>query len=196
MSEYKPHAVIIAGPNGSGKTSLIDDLIAFGYQKRPPLTLPSHIINPDKIRQSPEILALKATSQNLDLAAQKLAYQRRQRLIEARQSLAFETVMSHPSRLVELQQLRDQGYRVFLTFITTNNADINVERVRYRVQTGTTTGHDVPERSITERHVRTLNLLPAAIELADVSLLYDNSYDRQSRIRLTKPPAAYARHSI
>jgi DNA-binding transcriptional LysR family regulator len=102
----------VAGPNGSGKTSLIDDLIAYGYQKHPSLTLPSHIINPDKIRQSPEILALKATGQNLDLAAQKLAYQRRQRLIEARQSLAFETVISHPSRLVELQQLRDQGYRV------------------------------------------------------------------------------------
>ena len=102
----------MAGPNGSRKTSLIDDLIAYWYQKHPSLTLPSHIINPDKIRQSPEILALKATGQNLDLAAQKLAYQRRQRLIEAKQSLAFETVISHPSRLVELQQLRDQGYRV------------------------------------------------------------------------------------
>ncbi|WP_241136704.1 zeta toxin family protein [Achromobacter insuavis] len=176
MGESEVRVVILAGPNGSGKTSLIEDLVALGG-------LTEQIINPDEVRKSPQIAALALADPNADLdrAAQKLAYQRRQALIDAKQPFAFETVMSHPSRLVELQQLRDQGYFVFLTFIATNSPDINVKRVQQRVETNTTTGHDVPEKSIRERYHRTLNLLPAAIELADRAVLYDNSYSDQAR---------------
>jgi predicted ABC-type ATPase len=171
----------MAGPNGSGKTSLIEDLIELGHLMQPPLSLPKRVINPDEMRKSSEVLALASSTKNLDQLAQKLAYQQRQALIAARGSFAFETVMSHPSRLVELRQLRDQGYSVYLIFITTNSPNINVDRVKFRVLSQTTTGHNVPERNIRERYYRTLNLLPAAIELADHSVLYDNSYSGQAR---------------
>jgi predicted ABC-type ATPase len=66
---------------------------------------------------------------------------------------------------------------VQLLFVSTNSPDINVRRVAYRVKTGTTTGHDVPEDKTRSRYDRTTALLPAAVELADQAFLYDNSYD-------------------
>lgn len=173
--------VVMAGPNGSGKTSLIEDLLEAGAAMTPPIEMPANIINPDLIRQSPDILKLEGTGADLDAAAQKAAYLMRRRFMDAQQPFAFETVMSHPSRLTELQQLRDHGYSVYLTFITTKSPDINVERVKFRVQSGTTTGHDVPEQRVRDRYARTLHLLPAAIELADHALLFDNSYAMQPR---------------
>ena len=53
-------------------------------------------------------------------------------------------------------------------------------RVAFRVQTQSTTGHHVPERTVRERYERTLALLPKAVELADVAFVYDNSVNYQA----------------
>ncbi|MFC4277932.1 zeta toxin family protein [Achromobacter aloeverae] len=173
----------MAGPNGSGKTSVIQAIEA-EYRKRSQDSLPNVIINPDVIRKLPETLDLaRAEGLHPDRAAQKVAFLHRQRAMEAGQAFAFETVMSHPTKLAELAELRAAGYAVQLVFISTKNADINVRRVAYRVRTRTTTGHDVPEDRTRERYARTMALLPAAIEHADHARLYDNSYDGQPYTR-------------
>jgi hypothetical protein len=85
--------------------------------------------------------------------------------------------MSHPARLSELLVLKERGYHLLLTFITTDDPERNVERVALRYRTGTTTGHYVPPEKVRERYHRTLALLPRAAELADTVFVYDNSVD-------------------
>nr|WP_255701924.1 zeta toxin family protein [Bordetella sp. LUAb4] len=210
--------VIMAGPNGSGKTSVIGALQDEHPARRQESLLPDLIINPDIVRKLPETLELARTDgSHPDRAAQRVAYLHRQRAMETQQPFAFETVMSHPSKLAELAELRAAGYSVQLIFVTTKHPDINVRRVAYRVRSNTTTGHDVPENKTRERYERTMALLPAAIEHANESRLYDNSYDgqlytrqasiaqedaddvagtRQFRIVLTATPENWVRDAI
>ncbi len=68
----------------------------------------------------------------------------REELLACERSFAFETVMSHESKVNFLAKARSQGYKTYLYFITTDSAELNVERVKQRVARG---GHDVlPEK--------------------------------------------------
>lgn len=171
---------MIAGPNGSGKTTLTrqlrDDGVEFG-----------DYVNPDEIAET-----LTGSYDDRVRRAQAIADRRRADALEARRSFSFETVMSHPSKLDVLRTARLRGFRTALYFIATASPELNVSRVRQRVALG---GHDVPEDRIRARYVRTLRLLPEALRLADVSVLFDNSYGairpfyrRDGDAELTDPP--------
>lgn len=101
----------------------------------------------------------------------------RRTAIEHRQTFAFETVMSHTSRINEIINLKKQGYHVLLVFITTDDPEKNVVRVTNRFHSQTTTGHFVEPDKVRERYHRTLALLPKAVEIADAAFVYDNSID-------------------
>jgi predicted ABC-type ATPase len=92
--------------------------------------------------------------------------------IEERRNFAFETMMSHESKLDMLAVSRQGGYRNYLYFVTTGDPAINVERVRQRVAEG---GHPVPPEKVVERYERSMALLPAALRLCDRAYLFDNS---------------------
>ncbi len=85
---------------------------------------------------------------------------------------AFETVMSHKSKLKELAVARKEGYKIYLYFVCIDNPEINIERVRDRVKKG---GHDVNSTKLRERYLNTLENLYPAIKLADKVYLFDNS---------------------
>ena len=74
----------------------------------------------------------------------------RQKLLEARVSFTFETVMSVPDKVAFLRKAQQFGYRTYLYYVATEDPDINISRVRYRVKMG---GHPVPE----DNDVATLN---------------------------------------
>ncbi|MYM21944.1 hypothetical protein GTP46_04685 [Duganella sp. FT135W] len=175
-SALGPLVVVFAGPNGSGKTSLIEELKHTGLATmRGVVPLPSYFINPDQVAKD---LEGEFPDQNArDEAAQRAAMQARANAIAGRLPFAFETVMSHPSRINEMLLLKEQGYHLFLTFITTDDPEKNVERVKYRYETGSTTGHYVKPEKVRERYHRTLALLPRATEIADAVYVYDNSVD-------------------
>ena len=82
------------------------------------------------------------------------------------------TVMSSPDKVAFLQKAQQAGYRTYLYFVATEDADINVSRVKYRVQVG---GHPVAEDKIRSRYVRSLELLPQAVAHADRAYIFDNS---------------------
>jgi predicted ABC-type ATPase len=175
-SALGPLVVVFAGPNGSGKTSLIEELKQTGLATmRGVVPLPNYFINPDQVAKD---LEGEFPDQNArDEAAQRAAMQARANAIAGRLPFAFETVMSHPSRINEMLLLKEQGYHLFLTFITTDDPEKNVERVKYRYETGSTTGHYVKPEKVRERYHRTLALLPRATEIADAVYAYDNSVD-------------------
>lgn len=161
----QPIFLIIAGPNGSGKSTAYEQSLveAEGRSFR--------IINPDLFAKR-----LVETEQ-LDLAsANILAVQRIEAWLEtsilAGHTVGVETVLSTDKyrRLVDLA--KSVGYQFRLIYIMLDNPDLNVERVRLRVQSG---GHAVPEDKIRARYHRSLEQLRWFIRRADDAVLYDNS---------------------
>lgn len=96
----------------------------------------------------------------------------RVKLLEKGISFSFETVFSHESKLNIMKQAKKLGFRVYLYFITTDDVEININRVKVRVDKG---GHPVPTEKITERYHKSLNLMYEAIKVSDRAYLFDNS---------------------
>ena len=149
---------MVAGPNGSGKTTLIRALRA-----AQDISLPTLYINADDLRDERRLDAR---------AAQRLAESLRLEAIAAGRGFMYETVMSHPSKIAELQTAVRAGYAITAVFVATEDPEINIERVALRVADG---GHDVPRDRIRARHRRSLALAPSAIGFAAHAYIYDNT---------------------
>lgn len=161
VDEHQPKLVIFGGPNCSGKST-----ITTRYQQN--VNFPTNYINPDVIAKT------------IDTDPDKVAYQAvfkaeeaREELLQSGASFAFETVMSHPSKIQFIEKAKAAGYYIMLIFVATVDPKINVARVAKRVEDG---GHDVPINKIINRYHRVMNLLPFAIQLTDKALLFDNTY--------------------
>ena len=156
----KPLLVMFAGPNGSGKSSVTPF-----FQSQP--GFPQNYINPDEIA-----LTLEGDTMSNAYQASAIAAQQRLEFISQGQSFAFETVMSHPSKLAILETAKQAGFETQVVFVSTGSSLQNVDRVRQRVADG---GHDVPEQKIVSRYNRSMSLLPRAVEIADKTYIVDNS---------------------
>jgi predicted ABC-type ATPase len=161
----RPSLWIIAGANGSGKSSAYD---------RMSIDAPAGsvwIINPDllsaRIRDHEELG---------DRAANIAAVQRIETWLTAsvmaHQSVGVETVLSTSKyrRLVRLA--KRQGFRVRMIYVVLKTPQLNVERVKLRVAKG---GHDVPLESILDRRRRSFGELPWFLTHADEVEVLDNS---------------------
>lgn len=96
----------------------------------------------------------------------------RHKLLESRTSFTFETVMSSSDKVAFLAKARAQGFRIYLYYVATEDPDINISRVRYRVKMG---GHSVPEDKIISRYYRSLDLLMDAVQLTHRAYIFDNT---------------------
>jgi predicted ABC-type ATPase len=127
----------------------------------------------------------------------------RREWIAARRTFTFETVMSSADKIELLKTARASGYRNYLYYICTDSAKISVARVAARVSLG---GHDVQQKKVEQRYLRSLNLLPAAIALSNRAYLFDNSershkvvaeYENGTLVRVTKePPLWFAKYVL
>jgi predicted ABC-type ATPase len=159
MSET-PIIVMFAGPNGSGKSTIT-------LQVRQTPDFPTNYLNADEIAKT-----LPGDAMLNSYEAARMVEQQRLLWVNSQQSFAFETVMSHPSKLLQLQQAKMLGYQIQIYYVATDDPRHNVMRVANRVRDN---GHDVPVAKIVERYERSLNLLPLAIEIASAILLVDNT---------------------
>lgn len=96
----------------------------------------------------------------------------RHHLQEKKIDFCFETVMSHPSKIDEIKEAKQKGYKTYLYFICIDDPEVNVSRVENRVEKG---GHDVSPDKISSRYYNTLNNLLKMIENVDKCYLFDNS---------------------
>ncbi len=92
----------------------------------------------------------------------------RHHLTEKKLSFCFETVMSHASKIEEIKEAKEQGYKTYLYFICTDNPKVNISRVENRVEKG---GHNVAPDKISGRY---FNLI-SAVKNTDKCYLFDNS---------------------
>jgi len=152
---------IVAGPNGAGKTTFYEQVIA---------PIPLEFVNADVIaaREWPGDEAAHGYQ------AAAIAAALRDEKLADRASFATETVFSHSSKVELVRRAVEDGYKVTLHVILIPE-DLAVARVANRVFNG---GHSVPESKIRERHRRLWTHVLAAIELASVAHLYDNTSAR------------------
>ncbi|MGH8447585.1 MAG: AAA family ATPase [Solimonas sp.] len=150
---------LLAGPNGSGKTTFHENVLA------PVTGLP--FINADVIARQ-----LWPNSQHdRSYEAAKLAERQREEMIAQRRSFIAETVFSHPSKLELIRQAQAAGFLVIVHAILVP-LELSVRRVAARVKHG---GHDVPVRKQHERFERLWPLIADALRMADEGYVYDNS---------------------
>ena len=167
MKERKPTLCIVAGPNGSGKTTTTVQLLNNEW------AADSIYINPDNIAQdtfgdwnSPEAV-LKAAAE-----ATRLRYD----CLENGRDFVFETVFSSPEKLEFLRKAKAVGYFIRLFYVCTSDPAINVVRITQRYMNG---GHEVPISKIISRYYKSLLNAAKAISFVDRAYIYDNSVDNQ-----------------
>lgn len=122
------------------------------------------------------VIKLKDKTTNERLA-QIIADFLRKKLLKEKKKFSFETVFSHPSKLDIMRQAVDNGYKVYLYFVSTESPYINTFRVAARKAKG---GHDVPEDKIVSRYFRSLGLLFEASQIAYQAFYFDNSEDGEN----------------
>jgi predicted ABC-type ATPase len=162
MQTDSPLVVVIAGPNGAGKSTAAPHLLRDAFAVR-------ELVNADTIAHGLSALHPESVS----LAAGRVMLQRLRVLEASRDSFAFETTLASRSFAPWLSELRDQGFRTHLAFLSLPDADVAVARVAERVLQG---GHDVPEDVIRRRFVSGLaNFFALYMPLADTWKMFDNS---------------------
>lgn len=96
----------------------------------------------------------------------------RNKLVTAKESFTFETVMSHPDKINLLRKAQITGYRTYLYYVATEDPGINISRIRHRIKMG---GHPVPEDKIISRYHNSLELLLQAVQNTHRAYIFDNS---------------------
>ncbi len=156
---------MIAGPNGSGKTTVTVSL------RRDQWSEGVEYINPDDIAKEK---FGDWNSRDAILSAANWAEARREELLEQRAGIAFETVFSAPDKINFLKRAKRAGYFLRVFFVSTSDPRINASRVMRRVMNG---GHTVPLEKIVSRYDKSMVNLAAAIAVADRVYIYDNSIE-------------------
>jgi predicted ABC-type ATPase len=162
MVYSRPLAVVIAGPNGAGKTAAAPRLL------RGALAV-SEFVNADTIAQGLSAFRPEQAA----VAAGRIMLDRLHALARMHESFAFETTLASRGFAPWLRELRTQGYRVHLEFLSLPSADLALARVRERVGLG---GHNIPADVVRRRYVRGLaNFFSLYRNVVDSWQLFDNS---------------------
>jgi predicted ABC-type ATPase len=164
-----PLVVVIAGPNGAGKTTAASSLLQGALAV-------DEFVNADTIA-----LGLSAFQpEQVAIAAGRIMLERLQSLARSRESFAFETTLASRSFAPWLRELRDQGYRAHLAFLSLPSPELALARVRERVRRG---GHDVPETVVRRRYIAGLrNFFTLYQSIADRWQMLDNRDAPTSRL--------------
>ena len=161
----KPILILIAGPNGSGKTSITNKILQHEWVED------CLYINPDNIAKD---TFGDWNSPDAVMSAAKLSTQMRENCISEGKSLIFETVLSAYDKVDFVQRAKDKGYFIRLFFVGTESPTINASRIAQRVMEG---GHDVPITKIISRYSKSIANCCVVAKTVDRAYLYDNSID-------------------
>lgn len=167
MVIHKPVLIVIAGPNGSGKTSVTSKILQHKWIED------SIYINPDIIAQEKfgDWNSKEAIARSIEYCENL-----REECLNEGKSLIFETVLSREDKVDYIMRAKKAGFFIRLFFVCTESPTINAARIAQRVMEG---GHDVPITKVISRYEKSiLNCYPAS-RVADRTYVYDNSVDNK-----------------
>lgn len=167
MTDHRPVLIVIAGPNGSGKTTVTSKILKHEWLED------SVYINPDQVAQ--ERFGDWNSPEAVRQAAEYCAEWREHCLAE-RKSMIFESVLSAPDKVDFIERAIDAGFFVRLLFVCTASPTINASRIAKRVIEG---GHDVPIVKIISRYNKSIANCVKLSRIVDRTYIYDNSVDNQ-----------------
>jgi len=164
-AEHRPVLIVVAGPNGSGKTTITSKILKHEWLEN------AIYINPDIIAQerfgdwnSPKAI----------LEAVNYCKSLREEALTNHKSLIFESVFSSDEKVDFVCRAKQQGYFIRLFFVATSHPSINASRIAKRVILG---GHDVPIAKIISRYQKSILNCRKIISLVDRLYVYDNSIE-------------------
>lgn len=162
---HKPVLIVIAGPNGSGKTTITSQILRHEWLEG------AVYVNPDQVAQdrfgdwnSPEAV----------LQAAQYCEEQREACLRNQQSLIFETVLSSDGKVDFIRRAHETGYFIRIFFVSTAHPAINAARIAQRVMEG---GHDVPISKVISRYQKSILNCKRVAAIADRVYVYDNSVD-------------------
>ena len=162
---HRPVLIVIAGPNGSGKTTITSKILRHEWLED------AVYVNPDQVAQDKfgDWNSAEAVMQ-----AAQYCEQQREQCLHDRHSLIFETVLSSEGKVDFIRRAKETGYFIRLFFVSTSHPSINAARIAKRVMKG---GHDVPIPKIISRYQKSIVNCKRCASLADRVYIYDNSID-------------------
>ena len=164
---HKPVLIVIAGPNGSGKTTITTQILQHEWMED------AVYINPDQIAKD---RFGDWNSPNAIMQSVKYCEAMREDCLREQKSLIFETVLSADDKLDYIRRAHEAGFFIRFFFVATSHPSINASRIARRVMKG---GHDVPITKVISRYYKSLLNCRRVSQIADRTYIYDNSIDNQ-----------------
>jgi predicted ABC-type ATPase len=177
MASTPPKIYVLAGVNGSGKSSIGGAAIRAAG---------AAYFNPDeaaaKLRQLHPLLDQALANST----AWQIGKQLLERAIAERKEFAFESTLGANTMTTLLITAAKAGFEVHIWYAGLDSPERNIARVRQRVSRG---GHDIPEAAIRKRYetsrLNLIKLLPHVISLR----VFDNSAEADPHSGVAPLPA-------
>src|SRR5215210_2140666 len=152
-----PRFALIAGPDGSGKSTLVRQA---GFE--------GPFVNADDIAReiNPEASEAAAVAAGRETLAQLAV------LIHERRDMVYETTLAGTNALRVVDRAKAAGYMIEAVFVAVPSADLSIGRVAQRTAAG---GLFVPPADVRRRYERSFDNLPGLVARADVTTIYDNT---------------------
>jgi predicted ABC-type ATPase len=160
----KPSLYVIAGPNGSGKTT-------FSKKFLPDYVECLEFVNVDLIAKG----LSPFTPERAILQAGRIMLEQIHSLGNRGIDFGFETTLAGKTYIKLLNELKQKGYSIHLFFLWVKNVKLALERIELRVQQG---GHSIPEATVRRRFRRGIfNFFHEYQPIVDSWVIFDNSED-------------------
>lgn len=171
ISMNKPILYIIAGANGTGKSTLACELLSDANIEFLNADDTAKGLCPDNI-ESVKIKAGKIVLKKLD------------KLLLNKKSFAIETTLSGKNHIKTIERAKSLGYRTVIIYSYLDNPTMCENRIKIRVLNG---GHNIPKEDISRRFYRSIeNFYKIYKDLVDEWILFYNGTSDYAKIAKCK----------